>query len=233
MLGTFNCRNVGRYIISGDTPEDFLWDLFDQIVSSENTTGNISAIDTNGDLSNYEERKDLRTSNEWVKEHCNYFCHKLSENNIFHTNIPPDLFFNFHIISLLGSVYNNVPSDLNGNLMYNYLGFKYGWGTPEYNQEVEQIPANDYPYEDYEPVNVINYLMIKGVLISKNIFLDHGIISQEEANDYINNMRLKKINLEKERNELAMANTKKKPAKPANPAKPTTAPKAKPTTKKK
>lgn len=186
MLGSFNLPSVGSFIVSGDNPEEFLWDLFDQIVIDGNVNINSNAINitihnTSGVSQDTQERIDARGTKEWIEAHSSYFCNKINEGTGFYMEMPIDCYYGLHKISLLGHLVNQGGERLRvANLKNNIARSRFGNDSNEFKQSLKDNNWNDYPYPDTNDVNFINYLIIKGAL---NVRVNDGIpfVTQSEV----------------------------------------------------
>lgn len=174
MLGSFKFSPIGSFIISGDTPEEFLWDLFDQIVGDGNKSVGADRVaitlnNKNGFSQDSQERIDARGGEEWVRTHSAYFCNKIASGSpIFAMIINKDHFFDFHVLSLIGSLLNESNDKaIIGMIKTNIALSNHGYNSDQFKEATRDIQWSDYPYPDTSPLSVINYLIFKQVLTVK------------------------------------------------------------------
>ena len=174
MLGSFSFAPIGSFIVSGDTPEEFLWDLFDQIVGDghKSVLANGVSVTLNnkeGFSQDSQERMDARGSEEWIQAHSAYFSNKIAAGSpIFTMIMGKEYFFNFHILALIGALLNESNDKARiGLIKTNIARSNYGHNSEEYIEATKNIQWSDYPYPDTSPIHVINYLIFKEVLMIK------------------------------------------------------------------
>lgn len=224
MLGTFDLRLFGRWVMSGDTPEEFLWDLYDQIVFSGNLNTSVSGSKVfisqqenyHGDA---EERAQFRWTPEWEAMHSAYFVAIISEGGGIPVSVelPSDSYIHLHSARIVNIVNDRLFNESHNNRINRVAMYKYGPDTPEYFNVIYNKTYHDYPYQDFSHMNVINYLILKGALSVQRTSesAQWGLLSQEEVDAYSEEKQKEHAALAKEEKDLlAEAATKKRGRKP-------------------
>ena len=210
MLGSFNFQPIGKFVLSGDNPDEFLWDLFDQVVSDGNCSTNLGgatviANNVNGYSQDYQERLEARGSEAWQVMHSNHFCNKICNGIVlFAVSLNPSQFFDMHKMSLLGLVISEDDGQRDNMRRNNIALYKHGHGTEAYYNELKSITTHDYPYEDLESVNVLNYLILKGTLTIKGTPFN-GLLTASQVSAFYELKDAESQSLQDEQRRLALA----------------------------
>lgn len=228
MLGTFDLPAIGRFVVSGDTPDEFLWDLFDQIVIGANVVmqmgGATITIPGRDPACDAGDRRAARGTEAWRRAHSDYFVAKIAAGSLlFSLDLPEELFFRLHSTGLLGAVMSETSGDLGTNLHYNILLAKHGHGTPEYQAGVAALPSHNYPYATLTSESLINYLMRQGVLVLNEAAGPSapGILTMDEAREVIRARKARLAELREEmRREAIAARDRQRQRKPGRAPRP-------------
>lgn len=187
MLGTFQVFDIGSFVVSGDNPEDFLWDLFDLIVSNGSVSmamgGATIIIPDQEGPGDAGERRAFRHTAEWEAKHSEYFLSQLLEGSAIAPSgirFAPETFFSLHAARLVGKVNDSLFDDRHSQRINRVALYKYGSGTPEYMAALNSKTYHDYPYQDLAPEHVINYLLLKGAITLTRRDGGEGLITEEE-----------------------------------------------------
>lgn len=200
MIAQFNLVTYPRFILSGETEEEFLWDLFDQLVYNNHTQITPSLYIPNEDLNitSSEDRIKHRWSEQWCLEQSSYFINKITDGiSLPQVIIPPNNIFVLHVASTLAVVMNRTFNSKSYLVKLKYVNTKYPKECPEKIEWLNKISEYDYPYKDLSGINLINYMLIKGVLVVNEYSqrLD-GILSDKEV-EYFKNKSLEELDFYK------------------------------------
>lgn len=170
MLGLYDLPMVGRYVVSGETPEEFLWDLFDQQVLGGNVEvpfagARVMVVNQNEYSGDAAERAAKRGSEEWKLAHSEYFIELITEGSgLSGVLLPPELYYPLHAARTVAKALNETKSLIDTNIYIRIALYRHGAGTPEYLKALDEIPHEEYPYPNLEPIHVLNFLLLKQVL---------------------------------------------------------------------
>src|ERR1035437_1511697 len=199
MLGKFKLDSLGTFILSGDNSADFMWDLFDQITFGSNTHLSIMGMpimiaskELGGSL-DAQDRIDFRGTKEWARIHCDHFSRRLGNGlSLFEVNIDPDSFYGLHATMLLGALIDHGVNPWDNQRLVHTAVCKFGNDAPEVEAVVSSLSYCDYEYPTVRPIDLVNYMLIKGVLtLQSRSLTDDG--SELLSVQSIMNTRLAKV----------------------------------------
>ena len=186
MIAQFNLLTYPRFIIEGDNEEDFLWDLFDQLMYGDNIhLDNLTIVTDKCNLESNEDRIAHRWSPQWLEDQNNYFISKMTGGiALSGISIPPESVFLIHSASLLSIVMDKTFDHKSFTTKLNYINRKYIYECSEKLELLNKISKSDYFYPTIDSISLINYLVYKNVIVI-NRYSDRlpGIISDKEIED--------------------------------------------------
>lgn len=189
MLGTIVMHPLGRYVVSGESPEELLWDLYDQQIGVDQRAISLGGatvyVDANPDYAqDGGERLANRGSDAWRREHVRYFVSLLTDGALeLDLPIDQEALFLLHTARLYSSVLEAAIPWSFSQAQIRVALYKYGSDTPEYHKALDEVRYSDYPYDGLTPANLLNYMQAKGILEFQELGTgrEHGILTKEEA----------------------------------------------------